>query len=252
LAAYRTLILALLGLLWLQSSNAAVSEALCGSLRGTHYGPYDYRPANYKPDVNRLSHAERRALVEDYHFTPRVENLIGAQSGERVGPPGKDLSYTLRAFPNNHRALVSVMRYGEKFKTESPPGLQYPVECYFERAIRFAPDDVISRILYSTYLKKYNRTAEAAEQLRISTDLAKDSPFSHYNIGLAYFELKDYSAALQSAWRAKELGFDRIDLSEKLKAVGQWREPPEAVEPPTSPAADAASAAASSPELVEK
>lgn len=242
-----------MGLFWLQSGNAEVSAALCGPLKAGHYGPYDYRPANHKPNQgDQLSHAERRALVEDYHFTPRVENLIGAQSGGSIGPPGKDLSYTLRAFPNNHRALVSVMRYGEKFKTETPPGMQYPVECYFERAIRFAPDDVITRIIYSTYLNKYKRTAEAAEQLKISSGLAKDSPFSHYNIGLAYFELKEYSAALQSAWRAKELGFDRIDLSEKLKAVGQWREPPEAVEPPTSPAADAASAAASSPELVEK
>lgn len=245
------MLLALLGLFWLQTSHAEVSAAMCGPLKAGHYGPYDYRPAFHKPNQgDQLSHVERRALVEDYHFTPRVENLIGAQSGGGVGSPGKDLSYTLRAFPNNHRALVSVMRYGEKFKTENPPDLQYPVECYFERAIRFAPDDVIARILYSTYLNKFKRIAEAAEQLKISSGLAKDSPFSHYNIGLAYFELKDYPAALQSAWRAKELGFDRTDLSDKLKSVGQWRDAPEPAELAASgaeSAANAASAASSSP-----
>ncbi|MBB4844151.1 tetratricopeptide (TPR) repeat protein [Paucibacter oligotrophus] len=228
----------LLGLCAALPAFAQLSLSICGPLKGSHYGPYDYRPDHQKQSSDPMSHAEKRELVEHAHFTPRVENLIGAQSGGMIGSPGPDLSYTLRAFPNNHRALVSVIRYGEKFKTETPPGLQYPVECYFERAIRFAPDDVIVRIIYSTYLTKKSRSADAIKQLQISSDLAGDQPFTHFNIGLAYFDLKEFAAALQSAHRAQALGFERPDLQEKLRGVGQWQEPA-----PVEAAASAASSA---------
>lgn len=221
----------------------------CGPLRGGHFGPYDYRPDFYKhTPLDPMNHAQKRELVEHAHFTVRVESLIGAQSGGRIGPPGGDLSYTLRAFPNNHRALVSVMRYGEKFKTETPPGLQYPVECYFDRAIRFAGNDSIVRIIYASYLTKKNRVVEAKAQLNSATQLAADNAFTHYNIGLAYFEMKAYGAALESAHRAIALGFEKPDLRERLRAAGQWQDP-------VAPLADAeiaknssaASDAASSP-----
>jgi len=226
-------------------------NGICGPIRGGHYGPYDYRPDHQKnAGSDPMPHSDKRVLVEGAHFTPRVENLIGAQSGGQIGPPGQDLSYTLRAFPNNHRALVSVMRYGEKFKTETPPGLQYPVECYFERAIRFAGNDSIVRIIYATYLTKKNRPTEAKAQLNSATQLAVDSAFTHYNIGLAYFEMKEYGPALESAHRAIALGFEKPDLREKLRAAGHWQDP---TTPPadTESAKDAAAAsdAASSPKL---
>ncbi|ALT77266.1 tetratricopeptide repeat protein [Paucibacter sp. KCTC 42545] len=217
------------GLSWAFAVNAQTTSGgngNCGPIRGGHYGPYDYRPDHQKnAGSDPLPHAEKRVLVEGAHFTPRVENLIGAQSGGQIGSPGPDLSYTLRAFPNNHRALVSVMRYGEKFKTETPPGLQYPVECYFERAIRFAGNDSIVRIIYATYLTKKNRLAEAKAQLNSATQLAADNAFTHYNIGLAYYEMKEYGPALESAHRAIALGFDKPDLREKLIAAGQWQDP---------------------------
>ncbi|RQO58685.1 hypothetical protein DBR47_13440 [Paucibacter sp. KBW04] len=243
----RTLSSALPLLLGLCAALPAAAQSrennACGPLKGSHYGPYDYRSDHQKQSSSDpMPHAEKRELVEHAHFTARVENLIGAQSGGMIGPPGPDLSYTLRAFPNNHRALVSVIRYGEKFKTETPPGLQYPVECYFERAIRFASDDVIVRIIYSTYLTKKGRNADAVKQLQVSSDLAGDNPFTHFNIGLAYFDLKEYAAALQSAHRALALGFERADLKEKLKSAGQWQEPQ-----PVDPAASAASAASVDP-----
>ncbi|MDC8786156.1 hypothetical protein [Roseateles koreensis] len=226
------------------AAHAQVSEGICGPLRGGHYGPYDYRPDHHKQAAgDQMPHSDKRVLVEGAHFTPRVENLVGAQSGGQMGPPGADLSYTLRAFPNNHRALVSVVRYGEKFKTENPPALQYPVECYFERAIRFAPDDVIVRIIYASYLTNKNRHDEAVAQLKISTTLAKDNPFTQYNIGLAYFDLKEYSLALEQAHRAASLGFERSELSDKLKSVGQWQDLSDAPEAASAPAVASSSAA---------
>ncbi len=204
---------------------AQVNANFCGSL-GNSFGPYDYRSDHYVPAPgDQESHQIKRGLVDGAHFTRRVELLLGAQSGGQIGPPGADLDYTLRAFPNHHRALMAVMKYGEKQKSQKPEGLRYDVECYFERAVRFQPDDAIARMLYATFLTKNNRVPEAIAQLEISTVVAKDNAFTHYNIGLVYFDMKNYGKALSQAYRAQALGFERTELRELLKGVKQWQEP---------------------------
>jgi tetratricopeptide (TPR) repeat protein len=167
------------------------------------------------------------------HFTPKVENLIAGQSGTL----GADINYTLRAFPNHHRALISATRLAEREKNDQPPGMLWPVECYFERAIRFASDDIVVRSLYAQWLGKRGRRPEAQWQLETALKSAQDSPISHYNIGLVYLELGDYDRALAQAHRALELGWPRQELAQQLKSAGKWREPGEG----TAPAAAAAS-----------
>ena len=204
---------------------AQVNASLCGPL-GNGFGPYDYRSDYYvSAPGDQETHQYKRALVDGAHFTRRVELLMGAQSGGQIGPPGGDLDYTLRAFPNHHRALISVMKYGEKQKSQKPEGLRYDVECYFERAVRFQPNDAIARMLYATFLTKNNRVPEAVAQLEISTVVAKDNAFTHYNVGLVYFDMKNYGKALAQAHRAQALGFERTELRELLKGVKQWQEP---------------------------
>lgn len=187
-----------------------VSNNPCGPLRGGFYGPYDYRT-----DRDKLH------VVEEFHFTPEVEALIRGRSGYLGG----DLSYTLRSFPNHHRALMAVVRFEEKMKTTRPEALEYPVECYFERAIRFREDDTVVRCLYAQYLGKRKRPQEALQQLEVAVTHAEDNPFSHYNIGLIFFELGQYDRALQQAHKAKALGFERTELADMLKRVNKWQEP---------------------------
>jgi tetratricopeptide (TPR) repeat protein len=191
---------------------AQSSASACGPLRGQgQYGPYDYRTDKDKLEV-----------VERYHFSAAVEALI---RGSQNTLPGGDLDYTLRAFPNHHRALLAMVRYGEKMKSPHPSGADYPVECYFERAIRFQPDDITVRMIYATYLGKNSRQPEAIQHLEQATTMAKDSAFSHYNIGLIYFDLKEYDKALHQAHRSIALGFPRDELRAKLMSVGKWSEP---------------------------
>lgn len=205
---------------------AQVDANYCGPLAGNHYGPYDYRSDHFVAiPGDQETHGDKRKLVDGAHFTPRVENLIGAQSGGQVGSPGADLNYTLRAFPNHHRALMAVMRYGEKTKSEKPDGLSMVIECYFERAARFKPNDTTVKMLYATYLIKHNRVPEAVGQLERATVLAKDAAFTHYNIGLIYFDMKNYGKALVQAHEAIALGFPRTELRDMLKSVNQWQEP---------------------------
>ncbi len=198
------------------SALAQPNGGACGSLANA-FGPFDYRHVR----------GHELQIVEGAHFTPAVEALIRGSSGYL----GSDLDYTLRAFPNHHRALVSMMRYGEKTKSPQPPNTQYPVECYFERAIRFQRDDVIARLLYATFLQKADRHDEANAQLQQAEGFAGDNAFSHYNIGLVYLDGKNYQGAVRQAHRAYELGFPRTELKDRLVAAGQW-------EDPTAPAAD--------------
>ena len=189
---------------------AQVSASACGPIETGGYGPYDYRT-----DRNKLP------IVEGAHFTPEVEALIRGKSTYL----GADLNYTLRRFPNHHRALIAVARYGEKAKSPQPHDLPLPVECYFDLAVRFRPDDAIVRMLYAKFLVTNRRTPEAGRQLAAAISIAADNPFSHYNIGLIYFDMKDYAHALAQAHVASELGFNVSPLREQLRAAGQWTDP---------------------------
>ena len=53
----------------------------------------------------------------------------------------------------------------ERKKTPQPHGAKFTVECYFDRAVRFAPDDTVVRVLYATFLAKAGREAAAVVQL---------------------------------------------------------------------------------------
>ena len=223
---------------------AQVSESICGELANA-FGPYDYRSDHYKqPPGDQMPLSVKKPLVEGAHFTRRVETLVGNQSAGQVGPAGPDLDYTLRAFPNHPRALISVMRYGEKYNSETPPGLRYIVECYFERAIRFQPDDVMARMIYAEFLKRKNRAPEAARQLEQVENLA-DQGFTFYNVGMLYFDLKMYEASARALQQAISLGFERPGLDGKLKGVGAW--PPAPAGPASTASASSAASAASEP-----
>lgn len=190
----------------------AETVSTCGPLFSLgQYGPYDFRI-----DKDKLP------IVLGAHFTPEVESLIRGKSG---ATPGPDIDYTLRAIPNHPNALISMMRLGEKENQSKPSGSKYTMECWFERAIRFRPDDQIVRMIYTTYLTKNNRKPEALQQLDVVLGSANDNAFTHQNVGLLYFDLGEYPLALAQAHKAIELGLNRPGLREKLQSVGKWEEP---------------------------
>ncbi len=216
--------LLLLGALSATPAAAQDAQPVCGSLEN-HYGPYDYR----------TERSAKLRIVERFHFTPVVEALIRGSTGS----VGDDLNYTLMTSPNHHRALIAMTRLAERAKSPRPPNMAYSVTCFFDRAVRFQPDDTVVRELYAQYLGKIGRTKEAIQQLEVANELAKDNPLSHYNIGLIYFELKEYDHALTQAHIASRQGYARADLGQMLKSVGKWQEPLPTAETP-APAASAA------------
>lgn len=198
------------GLLLVAACTASAQSAVpaCGAIGPTR-GDY-------------IGNRQNLAIVERGHFTPQVEQLIRGESGTNIGG---DLDYTLKSFPNHHRALAAMVRLAEVQKTPQPRGASYTVECYFDRALRFRADDVVARMLYAQFLIRNKRDADAAAQLERALVDAADDPLTHHNVGLLYFDLKRYDKALAQAHRALALGSARDDLRTKLKEVGQWREP---------------------------
>jgi tetratricopeptide (TPR) repeat protein len=180
-------------------------------------------PLNAVQGDNRYISQKQRTLVEHAHFPIHVENLIRGHSGHLAS----DISYTLNAFPNHYRALISAVRYAEKSKTDAPPQMWYPVECWFDRAIRFKADDHIVRMLYADFLIKRSRHEEAIRQLDAALFYADpQSPITPYNVGFLYLEMKRYDKALLYAQRAQAMGFTNQELRRRLEAVGQWSEQP--------------------------
>ena len=94
-----------------------------------------------------------------------------------------------------------------KVKQNPAPGGKYTVECWFDRAIRFAPDDAMVKVVYGIYLIKRGKPQEAVGQLEAALAAAGDNANVHYNLGLAYVDLKRYDKALDSAHAAYRLGF---------------------------------------------
>lgn len=242
----RTFAAALLICVATSNACAQVTASGCGSLAAS-FGPFDYRPDHYNAGPgDNTPYASRLQLVEGAHFTAPVEHLL---RGATTSLPGGDIEYTLRVWPNHHRALAAITRLWERTRNPMPAGMSRPVECYFERALRFQAGDVVARLLYVNFLLKGNRKAEAIQQLEIALTYAGDSAFTHYNIGVLYADAEMYDLALKQAHRALDLGFPRRALAERLAAVGHWKEPPSptVAEPMTPHLSDSAQSDESSP-----
>ena len=178
------------------------------------YGPYDYTKQAHRGEPLRL--------VEGAHFMPRVSAL----NEDRLDSPViDDIDYTLRAFPNHHGALYAVTRYWllpDSAKRISNRRLRTPPECYFQRAVRFKPDDGIVKMLYGVYLHRLKKHKRALALYHEAENLEPELPQLTYNMGLLFFDMKKYSDAQSYAKRAYSSGYPLPGLKNKLKKKGLW------------------------------
>ena len=207
----------LLSLFWIGlflTSLTAIAGGDCPPAVHTpgQFGPFDYNnPDNKGQNLN---------LVESAHFTPEVESLIRGHSSYI----GSDLDYTLRAFPNHPRALNAMARLAIQEKTPTPRGAHFSVECYFSRAIEFTPSDPIPYLLYGNYLAKNSREQEALEKYQQAEKIDPQNANVLYNMGLLFFNMKQYDQSLAYAKKAYAAGFPLPGLRQKLVGAGQWKE----------------------------
>lgn len=188
----------------------ASADNYCGELHTNHYGPYDYRT-----EKNKL------IIVEGAHFTPEVER---GQSGN-TDYLGGDLDYTLQASPNHHKALATLARVALRDKAVQLKAAKFPVECYFERAQRFAPDDGTVRAIYGSYLYGLGRIDQALAAYKEAIALEPDNAMINYNLGLTYLKKHDFEHANLYAHKAYEIGYPLAGLKNQLVKAGKWTDP---------------------------
>lgn len=191
----------------------------CGPPKLTgQVGPYDYTDPNAKDMLHS---------VESFHFSPNVENFDDPR-----GYILPELTYTLIAFPNHHRALNTLSRYEiaqiqlhqREGRTYVPPrqSFEQSAYCFFFRAKRFAPRDPTLHMLYGMHLHRLSKLDEALKEYKAAEQIAPESAEVHYNLGLLYLDRKDYKSAKQHAQKAYKLGFPLPGLRNRLASVGFW------------------------------
>lgn len=178
----------------------------CGNIKNA-FGPFDYRDP-----VDRDQHLP---IVEINHFNADVESLRrGVSDANIIG----DIDYTLRAFPNHHRALNTVARYALQ-RGRFLPGRIPSADCYFKRALAFRPDDEIVHMLYGNYLKKTGSLEYAQTHYEEALRLAPESVEASYNAGLFFAEKGDLVRAKQLAKIAYDGGYPLPGLKKKIAAA---------------------------------
>jgi len=181
----------------------------CGTLKN-RYGPFDYT----NPD-----HVKNKLPIVTYaHFTSRVERLERGETGVR---PIGDIDYTLRAFPNHHRALNAVGRYRLKHPKTANDRF-YSGKCYFLRAIEFKPDDPLVYSLYGIYLYQKGDFDGSLQQYKNALVLNPDFTEVHYNIGILYTKLDKFKLAKEHAEIAYRQGYPLPGLKNILQRKGAW------------------------------
>ena len=184
--------------------------------KGQGFGPYDYND----PQLQKRIPGSPLYLVEIAHFTPHVQELAKGL-GSHHSTNANNLDYTLRAFPNHHKALWVMIRfYLNEGRPRFPQSVIPPAECYLQRAIKFRPKDAVLYMLYGIYLHLAGMPEKATSYYEKSLSLDSNLAEAHYNYGLLLVDEKKYKEALKQAKQAYELGYPLPGLRERLKEAG--------------------------------
>lgn len=214
----KSIVVSLILSLIIQTANAAQNPPFIGDdLSGKPcvgssgvYGPFDYT-AKHK-------HTKELFLVESAHFTTEVESLV---RGNTTTLPYGDIAYTLRAWPNHHRALNAISRYNLRLKRQKKT-IKIPAECWFQRAISFSPSDATVYMLFGIYLHNSTRYKMAENNYNISLQFDPENIQTHYNFGLLLVDRRRYEEAKKHAQFVYANNYPLPGLKNKLADAGYW------------------------------
>ena len=171
--------------------NKEINNSNCGIVGGQliggvkSLGPWDYN--------QRATHVHLER-VEGSYFPPHVENLEGDPKAGAMGS-----AKTLRIYPNHHRALYTLMRYYRDYPEDVDNSELYTMECMFNRAKFFTPNDPMVYMLNGMHYHWKSDFAGSKIQYMQAYELDPENPQINYNLGLMYYDQGDYETAAKHA-----------------------------------------------------
>ena len=193
--------------------------------RGQGFGPYDYLAINEPSDP---LYEEGRYWEIDVVHTDRARRAMDTSGPGKPLTQGEfqvaigNLDYTLRAVPNDPRALRYMIELeGIRRSNKTPLETHHPPpECYFQRAIKFRPELAYIRALFGIYLHKRGRYELAVEQYKEALRLDSSNAEVHYNLGLVLTKVRRHKEAVSHAEEAYRLGYPLPGLKNILRKHG--------------------------------
>jgi tetratricopeptide (TPR) repeat protein len=194
-------------------------------------GNRDYYSSN--PDDRGLL-----ATTHKFHLGPGIAD---AQKGNVSGAVS-NFEFILNYFPNDPDVLNRLSEVCTKRKVP-----KCDMEAWFQKALARNVDAPLTYVVLGIHLQRIGKPDLAVNALRKAVSLQPDSINAHYNLGLAYFELKDYEQANRHAQVSYALGAQVPGLKDKLVKVGKWKPLPPAPAPAGKPDAAPVTEAAPAP-----
>jgi len=199
-----------------QSGNETITAMQCNYYELAKYA-FDYR--------NITGHNGHNGwLIRDIfraHIKPAIEAMY-TRNGQGIGGSASgNLDYALKRIPNDPRSLKAIIDYYFIIKTKPRHShLVRAPECYLKKAMMFVPGDPVPIFLYGYYMFKKNRYKLAIKWYKRGLEKEPESSEGNYNLGLLYFNIKQYNYAKHYAEIAYKLGFPLPGLKNKLKMKG--------------------------------
>jgi tetratricopeptide (TPR) repeat protein len=156
----------------------------------------------------------RQIAVESLHLGPGEEHLRKREYPQAAA----DFIFVLNIFPNHPRALPLMIEVCEQWKS-----LQCKPDEYLDKAIAINPNIAATYVIQGVYLYRKNKYPQSIQSFEQALAIDPNSKTTHYNLGLAYLETKQYDLANEHAQRAYALGASLPGLRNKLERVGKWK-----------------------------
>ena len=175
------------------------------------------------PDFDQDYYAPRdRSLLgsaEANHMQRAIEQMAAETKRGDIPSNGAmgDFKYILDYFPNHPRALALAAELS--IRARHPEWVQP----YFEKSMTLYPNYAATHVIYGTFLQKLGKNADAVLQYERALSIDPSIPNAHYNLGLAYLDLRKYDLANYHANLAYHSGASLPGLRERLKKAGAWK-----------------------------
>lgn len=168
-----------------------------------------YNPGTSQADVEWFKN------VHSYHLQPGIMEMRPGRYDAAL----QHFEFILNAYPNQPEVLnllseLCVVRWKSPTCDADP---------WFQKAIAQNPSIARTYLVYGIHQLRKGQPAEAIVTLNRALEMEPDSVNAHYNLGLAYFEVKDYVKANAHAQASYRLGAKVPGLRDKLVKAGHWK-----------------------------